>query len=125
MLFMKNCLLSLLLALLAFAAPAQPGGASSRELEAFYDQLNAYPVPRYKPTRAGYQLLTLPSNFSNEELAALHVGDKQLVRIDLVYTAYRLDPKFNQRQLNLGRIRNLAARLPGILENEALTWNLV
>ncbi|GAA4348971.1 hypothetical protein GCM10023185_05390 [Hymenobacter saemangeumensis] len=118
---MKHFLLLLLLGL-AYAGVAQPGAAP--ELEAFYDKLNAYPVPRYRPT-AGYQRLTLPSNFSNEQLAALQVADKQLVRVDLVYTAYRLDPKFNQRQLNLGRIRNLAAKLPGVLENEAITWNLV
>jgi hypothetical protein len=117
---MKYSLL-LLLFLLAYVGAAQPG---PRELEAFYDQLNAYPMAKYRPER-GYQLLLLRSNFSEEDLTALRLKGKQLVRVDMVYTAFRLDPGFSQRQLNLSRLRNLAARLPGILENEALSWHLV
>jgi hypothetical protein len=120
---MKHVLLLLFL-LLGGVGAAQPRVPSQQELEAFYDQINAYQVRKYRPER-GYELHTLRSNFSAEELAALRLGNRQLVRVDLVYSAFRLDPAFSQRQLNLGRIRNLTARLPGILANPAIAWNLV
>ncbi|MBF9141811.1 hypothetical protein [Hymenobacter properus] len=120
---MKHVLLLLLL-LTGLRGAAQPRVPAPRELEAFYDQCNAYQVRKYRPER-GYELRTLRSNFSDEELAALRLGNLQLVRVDLVYTAFRLDPAFRQRQLNLGRLRNLTARLPGILTNPAISWNLV
>lgn len=96
----------------------------TRVIEALYDQLSAYQVKRYQPD-SGYQLLTLPSTFSGPELAALRLRERQLVRVDLVYSAYRLDPKFSQRQLNLDRLRNLDEVMPGILQDPSLTWNLV
>lgn len=117
-------LLLLFLLLAAGAGRAQTTPPTAGSLEAFYDGLDAYQTPRYRP-EPGLEVLRLPSNFSNEDLAALHLGERQLVRVDLVYTAFRLDPKFSQRQLNLGRLRNLAARIPGILENESLSWSLV
>jgi hypothetical protein len=119
---MRLPLLFLLLLLLGW----QSGRAQDapRSLEALYDGLSAYQVTRYLPD-SGYQLLTLPSTFSGPELAALRLRERQLVRIDLVYSAYRLDPKFSQRQLNLDRLRNLEALLPGVLRDEAITWNLI
>ena len=115
-------LLHLLLLGAHFAGLAQP--VSPRRLEEFYDRLGTYQTAKYRPER-GYELLTLRSNFSTDELTALRLGKRQLVRVDLVYTAFRLDPTFGQRQLNLGRFRNLATQIPGILDNPALSWRLV
>ncbi|WP_201982828.1 hypothetical protein [Hymenobacter rubidus] len=117
-----KCLLLLVLLLSSFAGLSQP--VSQRKLEEFYDQLNPYQTRKYRPER-GYQLLTLRSNFSAEDLTALRLDGRQLVRVDLVYSAFRLDPEFSQRELNLGRFRNLAAQVPGILANKAITWHLV
>ena len=97
---------------------------SESELVAFYDQLNTYQTPRYQPLPDLEQLL-LPATFSGADLNALHLGERQIVRIDLVYTAFRLNPDFSQRQLNLSRIRNLAGLVPGLLQNETITWTLV
>ncbi|OWP63735.1 hypothetical protein CDA63_07010 [Hymenobacter amundsenii] len=97
---------------------------SETELVAFYDQLNAYQTPQYRPLPALEQL-RLPATFSGADLNALHLGERQIVRIDLVYTAYRLNPSFSQRQLNLSRIRNLAGLTPGLLHDETITWTLV
>ncbi|WP_460676683.1 hypothetical protein [Hymenobacter coalescens] len=121
---MRLFLLLLLLCLACAAGARAQAPPSDRALQALYDGLNAYRVPRYYPD-SGYQVLTLPSTFSAPELAALRLRERQLVRVDLVYSAYRFDPAFSQRELNLQRLRNLEARLPGILQDEALTWNLV
>ncbi|RTQ49771.1 hypothetical protein EJV47_13260 [Hymenobacter gummosus] len=120
---MRPLLLLLLLSLLALPGRAQ-APVSERALESFYDQLSAYQLSRYRPD-SGYQILTLPSTFSGPELAALKLRERQLVRVDLVYSAYRFDPKFDQRQLNLGRLRNLENLMPGILRDETLSWNLI
>ncbi|AHJ99466.1 hypothetical protein [Hymenobacter swuensis] len=94
------------------------------DLTAFYDQLNAYRTARYQPL-PDLEALQLPSTFSGAELNALRLQDRHIVRIDLVYTAFKLNPTFNQRQLNLSRIRNLAAAVPGLLQDESVTWTLV
>lgn len=122
---MRAFLLLLFGLLLLTARPARAQQPTpTRVIEALYDQLSAYQVRRYQPD-SGYQLLTLPSTFSGPELAALRLRERQLVRVDLVYSAYRLDPKFSQRQLNLDRLRNLDERLPGILQDETISWNLI
>lgn len=94
------------------------------ELNTFYDQLNAYRIARYRPL-PDLEVLRLPSTFSGADLQALHLKERHIVRIDLVYTAFRLNPTFNQRQLNLSRIWNLAAGVPGLLQDETITWTLV
>jgi hypothetical protein len=119
----RPLLLLLLLTLLARPGRAQTP-VSERVLESFYDQLSAYQLSRYRPD-SGYQILTLPSTFSGPELAALKLRERQLVRVDLVYSAYRFDPAFDQRQLNLARLRNLETRMPGIIRDESLSWNLI
>ena len=97
---------------------------SEAELNTLYDQLNAYRTERYQPL-PDLEALQLPSTFSGADLQALHLTDRHIVRVDLVYTAFRLNPTFNQRQLNLSRIRNLAAGVPGLLQDESVTWTLV
>jgi hypothetical protein len=116
-------LLAGLLLLLAGAAPAQTPLTDSA-LSSFYDQLNAYRTARYQ-SLPDLEALTLPSTFSGADLRALNLQSRHIVRVDLVYTAFRLNPAFNQRQLNLSRIRNLAAGVPGLLEDESITWTLV
>jgi hypothetical protein len=119
----KHFLLLLFLHLLAHSAMAQaPIGPA--ELASFYDKLPVVQTLRYTP-EPGYERQFIRSDFSTADLGSLRLGSRQLVRVDLVYTAFHLDPAFNQRQLNLDRLRNLAARLPQLLTNEALTWNLV
>ncbi|UOQ53685.1 hypothetical protein [Hymenobacter cellulosivorans] len=97
---------------------------SGSDLNAFYDQLNAYRTAQYQPL-PDLETLRLPSSFSGADLRALRLQDRHIVRIDLVYTAFRLNPTFDQRQLNLSRIRNLANSVPGLLEDESITWTLV
>jgi hypothetical protein len=97
---------------------------SEAELTAFYDQLNAYRTARYQPL-PDLEVLELPATFSGADVQALHLNERHIVRIDLVYTAFRLNPSFNQRQLNLSRIRNLASVVPGLLHDESVTWTLV
>jgi len=119
----KHLFLLLFLTLLPPALQAQtplPDAA----IAAFYDRLPVVQTPRYQLER-GLQRQLIRSDFSTADLAGLRLNGRQLVRIDLVYTAFHRDPKFNQRQLNLDRLRNLADRLPNLLTNEALTWNLV
>ena len=94
------------------------------DLNAFYDQLNAYRTARYQPL-PDLEVLQLPSAFSGTELQALHLNERHIVRIDLVYTAFKLNPGFDQRQLNLNRLRNLAVAVPGLLQDESVTWTLV
>jgi len=97
---------------------------SSSDLGAFYEQLNAYHTARYQPL-PDLEALQLPATFSGADLQALHLNNRHIVRIDLVYTAFHLNPTFDQRQLNLSRIRNLAAGVPGLLTDESITWTLV
>ncbi|MBO0358358.1 hypothetical protein J0X19_10415 [Hymenobacter sp. BT186] len=94
------------------------------DLNTFYDQLNAYRTARYQPL-PDLEALQFPSTFSGAELKALRLNERHIVRIDLVYTAFKLNASFNQRQLNLSRIRNLAAAVPGLLQDESVTWTLV
>ncbi|MDF7814398.1 hypothetical protein [Hymenobacter sp. YC55] len=114
---------SIILLLTTCIARAQTA-PSEAELNVFYDQLNAYRTERYQPL-PDLEALQLPSTFSGADLQALHLTDRHIVRVDLVYTAFRLNPTFNQRQLNLSRIRNLAAGVPGLLQDESVTWTLV
>lgn len=116
-------LCSLLFLLTTLTATAQTAPADV-ELNTFYDQLNAYRTARYQPL-PDLEALQLPSTFSGADLQALHLQERHIVRVDLVYTAFRLNPAFNQRQLNLSRIRNLASGLPGLLQDESVTWTLV
>ncbi|RPD49632.1 VWA domain-containing protein [Hymenobacter sediminis] len=110
--------------LLATSAARAQSPTPEAELNTFYDQLNAYRTERYYPLPE-LEALRLPSTFSGADLRALHLQDRHIVRVDLVYTAFRLNPAFNQRQLNLSRIRNLAAGVPGLLQDESVTWTLV
>ncbi|GAA3919438.1 hypothetical protein [Hymenobacter algoricola] len=119
----KAVLLAGLLLLLTGAAQAQAPPADAA-LSSFYDQLNAYRTARYQPL-PDLEALSLPSSFSGADLRALNLQSRHIVRVDLVYTAFRLNPTFNQRQLNLSRIRNLAAGVPGLLQDESVTWTLV
>ncbi|MBC8083180.1 MAG: hypothetical protein H7Z21_08215, partial [Hymenobacter sp.] len=119
----KYLFLSLFLVLVFSGAHAQ-APVPDADLNAFYDQLNAYQTARYQPL-ADLEQLRLPADFSGADLQALHLGERQIVRIDLVYSAFRLNPAFSQRQLNLSRIRNLAGLLPGLLQDETVTWTLV
>ncbi|MBX0291496.1 VWA domain-containing protein [Hymenobacter sp. HSC-4F20] len=116
-------LCGIILLLTTSAAHAQ-SPTPEAELNTFYDQLNAYRTTRYQPL-PDLEALQLPSTFSGADLQALHLQDRHIVRVDLVYTAFRLNPAFNQRQLNLNRIRNLAAGVPGLLQDESVTWTLV
>ncbi|WBA40811.1 hypothetical protein [Hymenobacter canadensis] len=122
-LFRRGLLSGLLFFLLLSAALAQTAPPDP-ELNAFYDQLNAYRTARYQPL-PDLEALQLPSTFSGADLRALNLQSRHIVRIDLVYTAFKLNPTFNQRQLNLSRIRNLAAAVPGLLQDESVTWTLV
>ncbi|MCA8833398.1 hypothetical protein [Hymenobacter pini] len=115
---------ALLLVLVSVTARAQTSLPTAADLDAFYDQLNAYRTARYQPLPE-LEALQLPSTFSGADVAALRLRERHIVRVDLVYTAFRLNPAFNQRQLNLGRIRNLAAAVPGLLQDESVTWTLV
>ncbi|QNP53633.1 hypothetical protein H9L05_08810 [Hymenobacter qilianensis] len=105
------------------AASAQSAPLDT-ELNTFYDQLNAYRTARYQPL-PDLEALQLPSTFSGADLQALRLKERHIVRVDLVYTAFRLNPTFNQRQLNLSRLRNLAAGVPGLVQDESVTWTLV
>ena len=118
----KPFLLACLLLLAGAAAGQTP--PSDPELNSFYDQLNAYRTVRYQPL-PDLEALLLPSSFSGADLRALHLQSRHIVRVDLVYTAFRFNPAFNQQQLNLNRIRNLAAGVPGLLQDESVTWTLV
>ena len=111
-----------ILLLSAFARAQAP--LPEAALSAFYDQLNAYRTARYQQL-PDLEALQLPAAFSGAELTALRLHERHIVRIDLVYTAFKLNPAFNQRQLNLSRIRNLAAAVPGLLDDESVTWTLV
>jgi hypothetical protein len=114
----------LLACLLLLAAALRPRPRFRTRASSFYDQLNAYRTARYQPL-PDLEALLLPSTFSGADLRALNLQSRHIVRVDLVYTAFRLNPTFNQRQLNLSRIRNLAAGVPGLLQDEAVTWTLV
>ncbi|TGE13462.1 hypothetical protein, partial [Hymenobacter elongatus] len=120
---LRKVIWSLLLLLSTRTAQAQ-APLPEAELNTFYDQLNAYRTARYAPL-PDLEALQLPSTFSGADLRALRLAERHIMRVDLVYTAFRLNPAFNQRQLNLSRIRNLAAGLPGLLQDESITWTLV
>jgi len=123
LLSVKALFASLILFLLISAGYAQ-GTPSEVELTTFYDQLNAYRTARYQPL-PDLEALELPATFSGADVQALHLKERHIVRVDLVYTAFHLSPTFNQRQLNLSRIRNLASVVPGLLHDESVTWTLV
>lgn len=116
-------LCGIILLLVSAASNAQTAPPETA-LTTFYDQLNAYRTARYQPL-PDLEALQLPSTFSGADLKALRLQNRHIVRVDLVYTAFKLNPAFNQRQLNLSRIRNLAAGVPGLLQDESVTWTLV
>lgn len=114
----------LLLLLTARAGYGQAPAPTDAELSTFYDGLNAYRTERYQPL-PDLEALQLPATFSGADVRALRLQERHIVRVDLVYTAFHLRPDFNQRQLNLTRLRNLAASVPGLLQDESVTWTLV
>jgi len=120
----NKALLTCFILFLASSAGFAQRTPSETELTAFYDQLNAYRTERYQ-SLPDLEALELPATFSGADVQALHLNERHIVRIDLVYTAFRLNPSFNQRQLNLSRIRNLASVVPGLLQDESVTWTLV
>ncbi|MBC6697286.1 hypothetical protein [Hymenobacter sp. BT190] len=120
---LRAFLCGIILLLVSAASNAQTAPPETA-LTDFYDQLNAYRTARYQPL-PDLEALQLPSTFSGADLKALRLQNRHIVRVDLVYTAFKLNPTFNQRQLNLSRIRNLAAGVPGLLQDESVAWTLV
>lgn len=112
--------------LLGYACPGQPATlpVDAAKLAARYDAFSQFRLPRYRfDTR--YAHTTLPAAFKAADLAGVRRDTRQIVRIDLVYTTYRQSQAFDQRQLNLARLKNLAALVPGILDNPNISWNLM
>ena len=72
--------------------------------------------------------LVLTMNFGHEVFisqANLNLlEDKTIYQIDLVYTAYKSSPTFNQFELNQRRIGSLLKLIPKI-ENDQATWKLI
>ena len=103
----------------AWAQEVAADGAARR-----YDALNVFRVVRYG-FDPRYAYTTLPTAFRESDLATLPTDGAPIVRVDLVYTAYRLTRDFDQRQLNIDRLRRLEARLPGILTDPDISWNVM
>ncbi|XOV66609.1 MAG: hypothetical protein ACFHU9_13365 [Fluviicola sp.] len=48
-----------------------------------------------------------------------------LQRVYYIYTSYKQNPAFNQKELNRQRIQKLAEQVPEILENRYIEWNII
>jgi hypothetical protein len=116
-------ILCVLLAWLSgFASYAQP--ATKGLLERRYDAFSRFRIAKYQPD-VRYAHYVLAADFKTDSLRLQHSATEQIVRIDLVYTAFRRSDAFDQQQLNLNRLTRLANALPGVLTDSAISWNLM
>lgn len=72
-----------------------------------------------------YDYLILGSEFSKDIIQNIQYTDRRIIRIDLIYTAYRESTDFSQKELNLNRLKNLIRINPAIIDNTFFDWRLI
>ncbi|KAA9333266.1 hypothetical protein F0P96_09825 [Hymenobacter busanensis] len=102
-----------------------PCRAQQPYLNAFYDGFNAVRTAQYRYDAHYEHYVALPSGFSMGAVLAIDSNAVQVVRVDLVYTAFRQSSAFDQRQLNLERLAGLLQLNPSLRTRAAVEWNLV
>ena len=120
-------LLSLLLTALTWLngqAIAQAPPPTEAFIARRYRGFSQFQVSRYElDPRYGH--IVVGSDFRTDSLRLPTDHSAQIVRIDLVYTAYRQNEAFDQQKLNLSRLARLAEALPGVLTDSSIVWNLM
>ncbi len=89
-----------------------------------YDQANHQTVHTYQFDDR-YEHLILNSGFSKGEIEQIPFTDRRILKIDLVYSRFRESQEFDQRQLDLERIRGLIEINPEITINKFFDWNII
>jgi hypothetical protein len=93
-----------------------------------YDVVNSAPekIVKYEPNAENS--LVLPTDYgrpfivNKEQLAQLE--NNTIYHVELVYTAYKGSPTFNQEQLNTNRVTQVLALIPQLSADKP-TWSLV
>lgn len=81
-------------------------------------------VDRYQPDRS-FEYLVLASDFSKETIKQIPFTDRRIVRIDLVYSTFSESAEFDQKELDLGRLKGLIALNPRIVDNQFFEWRII
>ncbi|XOV94315.1 MAG: hypothetical protein ACFHWX_06345 [Bacteroidota bacterium] len=69
--------------------------------------------------------IELRSAFSEKSVDVVPIKEKRIIRIDLVYTAYRESKEFSQEDLNKARIKRLIDANSHLTENNFFEWRLI
>ena len=97
----------------------------------FLSQLPPTIIPRYDDSRKSEYILYFPMKyakfmFNDKEKAILdNISDTIVERIDLVYTVFRRDKKFDQVKLNKERYEMLQSFFPEAYNSNLIEWRLV
>ena len=51
--------------------------------------------------------------------------EKAIIKVELVYTKYRTSPLFDQKKLNIDRLKELQKLLPVVFENPLWNFELI
>ncbi len=103
----------------SFAVFGQEGLASD-----VYEHANHQTVEKYQPDDR-LEHLVLASDFSKGSVQQIPFTERRIVKIDLVYTTYTGNERFDQKKLDVARLQSLIAINPGIVENQFFEWNII
>lgn len=68
----------------------------------------------------------IPSSFSEASLQKTNIlSSGDLETVYYIYTDYRQNPSFDQKQLNRERIERLAKQLPEVVDNRIVQWKII
>lgn len=80
-------------------------------------------------TSALFNAIVIPSEFAKNNLFKKSVKNQlseiTIVHAYYVYTQYKLNPNFNQKQLDLERFKNLKQNLPSLFDNVIFSWEII
>lgn len=85
-------------------------------------------VEKYNTQTLDSSVVLIPFDFANgstnslDMLDSIFSGSKPIVKIDFVYTRFKVSPDFDQKELNRQRLECLRERAPMIFDNNVIEW---
>ncbi len=92
--------------------------------EILYNTANHIEVAKYEFDQR-YEYKILSSGFSQESVSRIPFSDTRILKIDLVYTTFSEAENFDQKQLDINRLKKLAEINPAVVSTQFIDWNII